>query len=89
MEALQRLKENICRELNKMSNIDSLNNASLDVIDKLTHSLKSIETIMAMRDGYVKSDPEHSLLKNTLKEINVDTLSEKEKTMLEEWMQML
>lgn len=89
METLEKIKHSVCKELSKMANMDSLNTASLDAIDKLTHTLKSIETIMAMRTGYTKNDTEHSLLKETLKEINVDDLSEKEKRMLEEWLHNL
>lgn len=51
MEHLDKLKDNICRELEKMSRIEPLNSSALDAIDKLTHSLKSIETIKAMEES--------------------------------------
>lgn len=52
MDSLKKIKDNICRELDKMSNMDNLNSASLDALDKLTHTLKSIETINAMEQKY-------------------------------------
>lgn len=51
MENLKKLKDTICRELEKMSRLDNINASSLDAIDKLTHTLKSIETINAMEQG--------------------------------------
>lgn len=48
MHEMYELKEMLCDELNKITKKGELSAGSLDVIDKLTHSIKSIETIMAM-----------------------------------------
>ena len=45
------LKEMLRDELDKVVKKGELTSGSLDVIDKITHSIKSIETIMAM-NGY-------------------------------------
>lgn len=56
-EALRKIKEMLCNELEDIS-ANKLTVSSLDTIDKLTHSLKSIETIMAMKDsGYSNAGP--------------------------------
>ena len=48
MHKMEELKEMLCEELDKITKKGELSAGSLDVIDKLTHSIKSIETIMAM-----------------------------------------
>lgn len=45
------LKDMLCDELDKVTKKGELSAGSLDIVDKLTHSIKSIETIMAM-NGY-------------------------------------
>ena len=53
MAKMEELKEMLCEELDKIAKKGELSTGSLDVIDKLTHSIKSIDTIMAMEDaGY-------------------------------------
>lgn len=55
MHKMMELKEALCDELNEYSSKRKLSYEDLDVIDKLTHSIKSIETILAMEgydDGY-------------------------------------
>ena len=42
------LRELLCEELDKIAEKGELTAGSLDTIDKLTHSIKSIDTIMAM-----------------------------------------
>ena len=49
MRSMEELKELLCDELDKIAREGELTAGSLDTIDKLTHSIKSIETIMAMR----------------------------------------
>lgn len=50
MNALYNLRDMLCGELeNIVSN--SQGNVPLDIVDKVTHSLKSIETIIAMKEG--------------------------------------
>lgn len=51
MHEMYELKEMLCDELQKITKKGELSAGSLDAVDKLTHSIKSIETIMAM-DGY-------------------------------------
>lgn len=51
------LKDMLCRELEQVTNKGELSAGELDVVDKLTHSIKSIATIMAMEDsGYSNDD---------------------------------
>jgi len=53
MEYMHELKEMLCDELMQIADKGELTAGSLDTIDKLTHSIKSIATIMAMEDsGY-------------------------------------
>ena len=53
MEYLYDVKKMLCRELEQIARQQELSTGDLDVIDKLTHSIKSIVTIMAMEDnGY-------------------------------------
>lgn len=51
MKYIEDLKEMLCDELDKIASKGELTAGSLDTVQKLTHSLKSIETIMAM-EGY-------------------------------------
>lgn len=50
MHKMEELKEMLCRELDEITKKGELSAGSLDAVDKLTHSIKSIETIMAMSD---------------------------------------
>lgn len=53
MQKMEELREMLCAELEKITKKGELSAGSLDVVDKLTHSIKSIDTIMAMEDsGY-------------------------------------
>lgn len=53
MEYMYELKDMLCEELKHIADKGELTAGSLDTIDKLTHSIKSIATIMAMEDsGY-------------------------------------
>lgn len=56
MEYLNDLKDMLCEELEHITEGGELNAGNLDAVQKLTHSLKSVETIMAMEghsnDGY-------------------------------------
>lgn len=54
---MHELREMLCEELDKITRKGELSAGSLDIIDKLTHSIKSIDTIMAMEDsGYSRGD---------------------------------
>ena len=53
MKHLERVRDMLCDELDEIAEKGELTAGSLDVIDKLTHSIKSIDTILAMHDaGY-------------------------------------
>lgn len=45
------IEEMLCEELDELTGRGKLDAGSLDAIDKLTHSIKSIKTIEAMDDG--------------------------------------
>lgn len=50
---MEQLEDMLCEELDKIAKQGELTAGSLDTIQKLTHSLKSIKTIEAMEgDGY-------------------------------------
>lgn len=51
MERYKELEEMLCDEIDKITERGELNGSSLDMLDKLTHTLKSVKTIDAM-DGY-------------------------------------
>lgn len=48
MAKYEKLKELLCEELDNITKKGELSAVSLDAIDKLTHSIKSLETIIAM-----------------------------------------
>lgn len=50
MHMYDELKEMLCKELEEITRKGELSAGSLDVVDKLTHSIKSLETIMAMEE---------------------------------------
>lgn len=56
MDAYYDLKNMLCRELEQVTNKGELSAGELDVVDKLTHSIKSIATIMAMEDSGYSND---------------------------------
>ena len=51
MHKMKELRDMLCKELESLANRGELSSGSLDAVDKLTHSIKSIDTIMAM-EGY-------------------------------------
>ena len=59
METLYRLKDMLCDELEEYGKTGEITAGTLDVIDKLSHALKSISTIIAMEDadGYSGTEP--------------------------------
>lgn len=57
MAKMEELREMLCEELDKITKKGELSAGSLDVVDKLTHSIKSIDTIIAMEGtGYSSDD---------------------------------
>lgn len=55
MHEMYELKEMLCDELGKITKKGELSAGSLDAVDKLTHSIKSIDTIIAM-DEYSEEE---------------------------------
>lgn len=51
MQTYHDLKDMLCRELDEITRKGELTAGSLDTVDKLTHSIKSIETIIAMNEA--------------------------------------
>lgn len=51
MEYYYDLKKMLCKELENVANQKELSAGDLETVDKLTHSIKSLVTIMAMEDG--------------------------------------
>lgn len=51
MDALYKLKDLLTDELEEYGRKGELSTGSLEVIDKLSHALKSISTVIAMEDG--------------------------------------
>lgn len=49
---MNHLREMLCEELDEITKKGELSAGSLDTVDKLTHSIKSIDTIIAMEEGY-------------------------------------
>lgn len=50
MKGMEELKEMLCDELDEITEKGKITAGDLDAIDKLTHSIKSLETIMAMSE---------------------------------------
>jgi hypothetical protein len=51
MQTYYELKDILCRELDEVTRKGELSPGSLDIVDKLTHSIKSLETIIAMNEA--------------------------------------
>lgn len=51
MDALYKLKDLLCDELEEYGKKGELNSGTLEVVDKLSHALKSITTIIAMEEA--------------------------------------
>jgi hypothetical protein len=50
MHMYEELKEMLCKELEEITRKGELTAGSLDTVDKLTHAIKSIDTIAAMEE---------------------------------------
>lgn len=61
MHMMDKLSDTLEKELEKIAEKGAINETDLNHVDKLTHSIKSIETIQAMRDsGYSSEYPYYS-----------------------------
>lgn len=56
MQKMEELRDMLCKELDKITKKGELSAGSLDIVDKLTHSIKSIDTIMAMDEAGYSND---------------------------------
>lgn len=57
MRKLYELRDMLMEELEKCTDKGELSAGSLEIVDKLTHSIKSIDTILAMEEaGYSNDD---------------------------------
>ena len=56
MHSLEKIKDMLMDELDKCAEKDSISNNSLYTIDKLTHAVKSIDTILAMEEAGYSND---------------------------------
>lgn len=64
---LKELRENLQNELIKMSQ-KGITATNLEMIDKLSHSIKSIDTILAMSDaGYSERDNDYSYARRDMR----------------------
>lgn len=50
MHTYYKAKDMLCEELENLVKQDDINPATLDMMDKLTHSIKSLSTIIAMEE---------------------------------------
>lgn len=56
MDAFYELKDMLCKELEDLVQKGELSAGALDAVDKLTHSIKSLVTIIAMEEGGYSND---------------------------------
>lgn len=64
MHAMEELRDMLCEELEKLTKTKELSAGSLDAVDKLTHSIKSIDTILAMEEAGYSNDWQHDGMHN-------------------------
>lgn len=60
MAKYEKIKEMLCEELDNVTKKGELSAGSLEIIDKLTHSIKSLATIIAMEESSGYSGREYS-----------------------------
>lgn len=60
MHKLMDLKEKLCKELEEFSDKAELSTSDLQTIDWLSHSLKSVQTVLAMEGYSYGDDAEYS-----------------------------
>lgn len=83
MHKMVELRDMLCKELDAVTDRGEISNATLDVINKLTHSIKSIDTILAMK-GY-KEDSKKELSEG-LKELYENAKDDETRKWVTEWM---
>ena len=60
MKHMEDLRDMLCDELDNITEQGEITQGSLEIIDKLTHSIKSIDTIMAMEEANYSNDRGYS-----------------------------
>lgn len=50
-DVMDKIRDTLCEELEKIQKGGTINTALLDQVDKITHSIKSIDTIKAMENS--------------------------------------
>ena len=60
MHKLYELRDMLMEELEECTDRGELSAGSLEIVDKLTHSIKSIDTILAMEDAGYSHDDDYS-----------------------------
>ena len=63
MHKMHELREMLAKELDTITAREDISTGSLDAINKLTHSIKSIDTILAMK-GYKDTECKSELVKS-------------------------
>ena len=56
MDAMTKLRNMLCEELKEIVEQDRVNEGSIGIIDRITHSIKSIDTIKAMQHKEPESE---------------------------------
>lgn len=51
MHRIERLRDNLCEELEKVAKKDEISTSDLEIIDKLAHSIKNIDKIMGQGEN--------------------------------------
>lgn len=70
MEYYYDLKKMLCKELENVANQKELSAGDLETVDKLTHSIKSLVTIMAMEDGGYSYNDGYSGVRGRSRDMN-------------------
>ena len=83
MHKMEELKEMLCEELDKITKKGELSAGSLDVVDKLTHSIKSIDTIMAMKDAGYSNESGYSYARGRGSNVRRDSMGRYSRDMMD------
>lgn len=83
MHKMEELKEMLCEELDKITKKGELSAGSLDVVDKLTHSIKSIDTIMAMEDAGYSNESGYSYARGRGRNARRDSMGRYSRDMMD------
>ena len=85
MHKMVELREMLCKELDAFTDKGDISAVSLDMINKLTHSIKSIDTILAMKGYDTKTDCKKEL-SDSLKSMYDKATDDETRKWIMEWM---